>query len=173
MLRLVGLWLVALCVLALVPVGARAFSSSVYVPNSSANETGVDDVSQYDLGVAGVLSAKTPLSVVGGSEPFAVAVSPDGNSVYVANFDTEGAGGVSQYTAGAGGALSPMTPATIPAGNSPSGIAITLDGKSVYVANRGRVRRAGSRSTALGRAVRSQRWRRRPSPPATDRRGSR
>jgi hypothetical protein len=66
--------------------------------------------------------------------PFELAVSPDGKSVYVTNFIGNS---VSQYDVGAGGALTAKTPATVPAGMTPAGVAVSPDGKSVYVANRG------------------------------------
>ena len=47
-----------------------------------------------------------------------MAVSPDGESVYVANGASNS---VSQYDVGAGGALSPKSPATVAAGACPSG----------------------------------------------------
>jgi 6-phosphogluconolactonase len=62
-----------------------------------------------------------------------VAVTPDGNSAYVAN----GSGNtLSQYNIDSlTGALSPKTPATVATGVAPRGVAVTADGKSAYVAN--------------------------------------
>ena len=48
-----------------------------------------------------------------GDVPVGVAVSPDGQSVYVAN----GGDNVSQYDVGAGGALAAKSPATVAAGD--------------------------------------------------------
>ena len=59
-----------------------------------------------------------------------MAVSPDGDSVYVPNLDDFN---VSQYDVGAGGALTPKTPATVAAGTVPRGVAVSPDGGSVYV----------------------------------------
>ena len=67
-----------------------------------------------------------------GVDPFGVAVSPDGGSVYVANAASDS---VSQYDVGAGGALAPKSPATVAAGDVPFGVAVSPDGGSVYVAN--------------------------------------
>ena len=77
-----------------------------------------DSVSQYDVGAGGALSPKTPATVATGDlNPVGVAVSPDGRSVYVANFgDLTVIGSVSQYDVGAGGALSPKRPARVAAG---------------------------------------------------------
>ena len=61
-----------------------------------------------------------------------MAVTPDGESAYVANAD----GTVSQYDIDpSSGALSPETPATVPAGISPLSVAVSSDGKSAYVKN--------------------------------------
>jgi DNA-binding beta-propeller fold protein YncE len=70
-------------------------------------------------------------AVAAGVEPSAIAVSPDGNSVYVTNGGSVGTGGVSQYNVGPGGALAPMATPTVAAGNGPNGIAVSPDGRSV------------------------------------------
>ena len=64
------------------------------------------------MGAGGALSPKRPATVAAGAVAAAVAVSPDGHSVYVPNLG----GRVSQYDVGAGGALSPKSPATVTAG---------------------------------------------------------
>ena len=68
-----------------------------------------------------------------GDTPLAVAVSPDGKSVYVTNRAVFG-GSVSQFDVVAGGALTPKTPPTVAAG-IPCGVAVGPDSKSVYVTN--------------------------------------
>ena len=122
--RTAGLWLAALCVLALAPMAAGA-SSSVYVANQLS--LGPGGVSQYTVGAGGALSpmATPTVAAVG---PAGIAVSPNGKSVYVSNSGD----GISQYTVGPGGALSPMATPTV-AGSEPGTIAISPDGKSVYV----------------------------------------
>jgi hypothetical protein len=55
--------------------------------------------------------------------PQAVAVSPGGESVYVANSASHS---VSQYDVGAGGTLLPKSPPTVESGSGPLGIAVTL-----------------------------------------------
>jgi hypothetical protein len=57
-----------------------------------------------------------------GGFPGGVAVSPDGQSVYVA---LASGGSVSQYDVGPGGGLSPKSPATVAAGNGPFGVAVS------------------------------------------------
>ena len=56
-------------------------------------------------------------------------MSPEGRSVYVANFGRPfgfpvTAGSVSQYDVGSGGGLSPKTPATVPAGDGSLDVAV-------------------------------------------------
>ena len=107
---------------------------SVYVANSNY-PYGPGSVSQYDVGSGGRLSPKSPATVAAGDRANAVAVSPDGGSVYVANYVSGGDGSVSQYDVGAGGELSPKSPATVAAGDGPNAVAVSPDGGSVYVAN--------------------------------------
>ncbi len=108
---------------------------SVYVINA------IDDtVSQYTVGADGALSPKSPATVAAGSPdspvsgPGDLAVTPDGQSVYVADHGYfRGAGGLLQYSVGAGGALSPKSSALAPYWGNPSGVAVSPDGQSVYV----------------------------------------
>ena len=86
------------------PVQAVPF---VYVANQYSG-----DVSQYEVGESGLLAPLLPAAVGAGDLPSAVAIRPDGRSVYVTNQ----AGGVSQYDVGAGGRLFPKSPATVDAG---------------------------------------------------------
>jgi YVTN family beta-propeller protein len=91
-----------------------------------------DTVSQYDVGTAGALTAKATPTVAAGAVPFGVAVSPDGQSVYVTN---QASFNVSQYDVGTGGALAAKATPTVPAGAFPVGVAASPDGQSVYVTN--------------------------------------
>lgn len=109
----------------LLTADAAGASTNAYVAN-----TGSNDVAQYDIGAGGALNALTPATVMAGTGPEGVAVSPDGKSVYVAN---GASGSISEFDVAAGGLLSPKTQATVPAGTSPEGIAVSPDGKSVYV----------------------------------------
>ena len=61
-----------------------------------------------------------------------MAVSPDGQSVYVAHFD---GGYVSQYDVGAGGEPSFKDPNVVPAGEGATKVAVSPDGQSVYAIN--------------------------------------
>jgi DNA-binding beta-propeller fold protein YncE len=105
---------------------------SVYVSDFSANFAS-GQISQYDVGPDGGLTPKSPPTVAAGDSPRGVAVSPDGQSVYVANFSSPGS--VFQYDVGAGGELLPKSPPTVATPGFSAGVAVSPDGKSVYVVN--------------------------------------
>ena len=86
--------------------------------------------------------------------PDAIAISPDGNNVYVTGFDSEGNGDVAEFARAAGGMLIQMSPDNCIAERSdsssdchvhdvqhalglkgPAGIAVSPDGLNVYVAD--------------------------------------
>jgi DNA-binding beta-propeller fold protein YncE len=90
-------------------------------------------VSQFTVGADGTLTPKTPTAVSAGPEPKGIAISPDGENLYVA--DSTETGEISQFSIGTEGALTPLTPATIAAGRQPFGLALTLDGKYLYTTN--------------------------------------
>jgi DNA-binding beta-propeller fold protein YncE len=120
--RLLGLALAAL-VGAACPAAAAA--SSVYAVNN-----GGANISQYDVGPAGVLTAKTPTAVNTGSDPYAIALTPDGRSAYVTAYEDDK---VWQYDVGPGGGLTPKSPATVDTAVEPSTVAVSPDGRSLYV----------------------------------------
>jgi DNA-binding beta-propeller fold protein YncE len=105
-----------------------ALSGSAYVANLSSGT-----VSQYKIGAGEALAPQSPPTVDTGSSssPFALAATPDGATVYLADFS----GSIDQFTVGADGSLSPKMPASVPDDNSPWNIAVSPDGKSAYVAN--------------------------------------
>ncbi len=90
-------------------------------------------VSQFTIGADGTLTPKTPAAVPAGPEPKGIAISPDGENLYVA--DSTETGEISQFSIGAEGTLTPLIPATIAAGRQPFGLALTLDGKHLYTTN--------------------------------------
>ena len=96
---------------------------------ASTSPTSAADVSQYDVGAGGALSPKSPPTVIIGTVPAGVAVSPDGTSVYVGlpfiNF-------IGQFDVGAGGALSPKSPPIVLASPGAGAVAVSPDGGSVY-----------------------------------------
>jgi DNA-binding beta-propeller fold protein YncE len=89
-------------------------------------------IAQYDVGADGTLTLKTPATVPAGNDTIAIAVSPDGDSVYAVNHDDNQ---LSEYSVGPGGALTPKTPSLVGAGHGPVGIAVSPDDNNVYVTN--------------------------------------
>jgi len=69
-------------------------------------------------------------AIIVGPDPDAIAVTPDGSTVYVAN---HGFGVGTTVTPIATATNTPGTPITV--GRDPNGIAITPDGTTAYVAN--------------------------------------
>jgi DNA-binding beta-propeller fold protein YncE len=119
-----------LSVLALFVLPATAGAAgTVYVVN------GLSSISQYAIGQGGLLSPLAPAMVATAPYAVAIAVTPDGKSVYITNNSVPAT--VSEYNVDAEtGALSPKNPATVPVGQGvPAGIAVTPDGKSAYVTN--------------------------------------
>jgi DNA-binding beta-propeller fold protein YncE len=111
-------------------VPARA-ASFAYVTNP---DVGLESsVSQYSIAPQGELAPLVPPTVGGGRSPNGVAVSPAGESVYVANSDFNESD-IFQYDVGPGGALSPKNPATVGgSGGTPIHLAVSPDGQSAYV----------------------------------------
>ena len=114
-------------------------SGSVYTTNTVEGES---SVSQYNAAADGTLSTKSPPSVpVGQDDPTTeltgLAISPDGRSLYVANFEAliTLTGTVFQFTVGADGTLTPKSPPSVPAPTHPTGLVVSPDGHSVYVSN--------------------------------------
>ncbi len=105
-----------------VPKGSPA-PSYAFITNLNSNTVSVINT------VSNTLTATVPV----GTEPFGVAVSPDGTRVYVANTKYGDRGTVSVIDT----AINKVT-ATVDIGYkySPCGVAITPDGKKVYVADR-------------------------------------
>ena len=108
-----------------------------------ANE-GDGTVSQYTIGTLssltpGALTQMSPPTVLAGTNPYSITVSPSGRYAYVAN---EGDGTVSQYTIGTlssltPGALTAMSTPTVLAGTNPASVTVSNSGQYAYVANYG------------------------------------
>jgi 6-phosphogluconolactonase (cycloisomerase 2 family)/phosphodiesterase/alkaline phosphatase D-like protein len=122
--------------IAISPDGRHAYVGT------DASTNGSPSIEQYTVGVDGTLSADSPASVATppgafgqGDVPYAIAISPDGRSLYAPEFDRNSDWTVAQYTIAADGTLSPKTPASVPLGVLSGGDAITTspDGQSVYV----------------------------------------
>ena len=99
-----------------------------YVTNSQSNT--VTPVLADPSQAIAANDAGTPIGV--GTHPDALAISPDGSTVYVANYGSDNVTPihVATNTAAPAGAW-------IAVGSEPDGIAITPDGVSAYVANSG------------------------------------
>jgi DNA-binding beta-propeller fold protein YncE len=101
-------------------------SESVYVTNYGGpyDEPASDpSVSQYHVGAGGLLAPMTPATAAVGEGPTGVAVSPDGQSVYVAN---RVSGSVSQYDVGESGKLSPKNPAEVDSGTGGGAVGVAV-----------------------------------------------
>jgi DNA-binding beta-propeller fold protein YncE len=120
--RFVPLAACAVVFAAAAPAQADPF---VYVTSPSGGT-----VFQYGVGFEGTLSPLAPPTVAAGIDTVGVAVSPDGQSVYVTNYD-----GLAQYDVGDDGTLSPKDTPTVASGQQPFDIVVSPDNRSVYVAN--------------------------------------
>ena len=99
-----------------------------------------NNVSQFLIGTGGTLTAIGAGTVAAGANPYALAVDPSSNYVYVANFLQPGtvATTISQFAIGADGSLTGIgTGAVAAAGHGPNGITVSPTGPSVYTANFG------------------------------------
>jgi DNA-binding beta-propeller fold protein YncE len=133
----VSVWLLALICSALsFPAGASA--SQLYVSDHASNT-----VSAFTLGASGLLS---PIACSGegcenetNPEPAGLAISPNGQFLFVANRGGKGSvGSVSAFKVGAGGALSEngCTKAKdCKTEKGPAGVATSPNGQFLYIAN--------------------------------------
>jgi DNA-binding beta-propeller fold protein YncE len=105
-----------------------ALSGSAYIAN-----LGSGTLSQFTLGTGEALVPQSTATIPtgNGSSPFALAATPNGKSVYLADFS----GSIEQFTVGSDGSLTAKTPASVLDNGSPWNIAVSPDGKSAYVAN--------------------------------------
>ena len=101
------------------PDGARVFIAAANLNGATPGSLLV-----FDAATGASIDSETV-----GVLPTALAVSPDGNLVFVTNKDS---GTVSVYDT-----LTGNIAMTVPVGNAPTGAAISPDGARVYVANRG------------------------------------
>src|SRR5258708_31798365 len=75
-------------------------------------------------------------TVATGPNPYSLTTGPNGQYVYVANYDTMSVTGiVSQFAIGADGSLTPLSTPTIAAGKGPNGIAANPAAPYVDVLN--------------------------------------
>jgi YVTN family beta-propeller protein len=107
-----------LVMLVLAAVVPSAFAGNAYVANALD-----DTVSVVDTQTNAVVGSPIPV----GDEPEAIAITPDGKTVYAVNNESES---VSAIDTGTNRVVS-----TIRVGDRPTAIAITPDGKTAYVVN--------------------------------------
>ena len=129
--RYVPLAAVAVALAAVAPAQADPF---LYVANQRSGT-----VSQFGLDEVGALSPLVPPTVAAGDFPNKLAVSPDGQSVYVVMRDE-----VAQYDVGDDGLLSPKDSPTVATGGSPVTVAVSPDNRSAYVTNFGAITTGGT-----------------------------
>ncbi|TMK72409.1 MAG: lactonase family protein [Actinobacteria bacterium] len=94
--------------LAVSPDGRSLYASITFGNGFAGNQ-----IDQYDVAADGTLTPKSPAAVDTGDFPRGLALTPDGRSLYVADF---GSDEVSQYSVGSDGTLSLKSPPTVPAG---------------------------------------------------------
>jgi DNA-binding beta-propeller fold protein YncE len=114
--------------------------NSLYVGTNENNFSGT--VSQFTVASNGTLTLKNPPWVTTdvNQPPEALALSPDGRSLYAADSTNFGGqpGFVTQYTVGSGGLLTLKEPPTVAAGGGPvTGVAVAPNGASAYASNFG------------------------------------
>jgi YVTN family beta-propeller protein len=96
--------------------GTQTLAQNAYITNSDGTVSVIDTTSNT---VAATIAV--------GNEPFGVAVTPDGSTVYVTNLLSN--------TVSVIDAASNTVTATIGVGSGPLGVAVTPDGSTVYVTN--------------------------------------
>jgi YVTN family beta-propeller protein/VCBS repeat-containing protein len=112
----------------LFPVGAVVTSdgSRVYVANTGQGGSGTGDPGTISvIDTAAHATVGSPITV--GIEPWGLALSPDGNRLYVGNLGSHSVSAVDTAT----GTVSN----TIQVGLNPAGLALSSDGARLYVAN--------------------------------------
>jgi 6-phosphogluconolactonase (cycloisomerase 2 family) len=104
----------------------------LYVTNNDQAGT----VAQFSIGPGGALTALSPATVSAGLYPTGLAVSPDGEHLYVAEYHS---GAVAIFDVASDGTLTPNASQATETENldGPYGVAVSPDGKSLYVPNRG------------------------------------
>lgn len=107
----------------------------LFVANEVSSTISVFSISGTSLTqVSGSPFTTIPAGTTTGTDPVAVAVSPTGNFLYVAN---QSANNVSAFSISASGALTPLGQPPYPVGVAPSGLGLTPSGAFLYVANSG------------------------------------
>jgi DNA-binding beta-propeller fold protein YncE len=117
--------------LATVSTGASTGPEGIVVsPDGTIVYTGDQngDISQLSVGAGGSLEPKSPVTVASSADTPTLAITPDGKTLYAANYEMKSSGEeVSQFTIGADGLLSPKSPAATGSIGQPHGIVVLPD----------------------------------------------
>lgn len=104
--------------------------TSLYI---TAGAFGHGRVLQYDVAADGAATPKQPAPALdAGTKPTAIAITPDGQTLYVAD---KGSDDLLQFHVGPGGALEPLETRTL--AGSPVGLTVAPDGKRAYMTAEG------------------------------------
>jgi 6-phosphogluconolactonase (cycloisomerase 2 family) len=110
-------------------IAVRPDGQSAYVTNFGLLSQSAGSITQYDVEADGSLAPKSPLTVAAGLHARSIALSDDGESVYVTDFGSVGLGGgqLLPFDVAPGARLVPddQPPLTLPGGANPTGIALT------------------------------------------------
>ncbi len=113
--------------IALNPTGTKLF-----VANSADDTVSIYSVNTGTGALTELATSPQPTVV----DPFAVAVSPDGQNLYVAQRDNDvGDDTIAAYDVATNGTLTPVAGSPFATGDQPSAIAIRPDGSGLYVLN--------------------------------------
>ncbi len=120
-------------------VAVHPDGGSFYVVSSLALGPGgtmADAVLQYDIAAGGLLVPKAPPTVAAGMNPFGIAITPDGRSLYVGSRNTDE---ILQYDVAADGTLAPKVPpsVTVAANATLWRMTVSPDGDSLYASDIG------------------------------------
>jgi 6-phosphogluconolactonase (cycloisomerase 2 family) len=99
--------------------------TSLYI---TAGSPGDGVVLQYDVAPNGAATPKPVAALDAGKKPTAIAITPDGQTLYVGD---RGSDHLRQFHVGAGGGLEPLETLTL--AGPPVGLTVAPDGKRVYM----------------------------------------
>jgi DNA-binding beta-propeller fold protein YncE len=107
--------------------------TSLYV---TAGSPGDGRVLQYDIAPNGAATPKPVTGLDAGKKPTAIAITPDGQTLYVAD---RGSDHLRQFHVGVGGGLEPLE--SLKLAGPPIGLTVAPDGKRVYMTVAGFIKR--------------------------------
>jgi len=99
----------------------------------------------------GAVSSPGRLSLAANVSDNALAVSPSGNTLYIARSGSNG--GLAAYSINSSGVLQALTTNPYPAGSQPFSVVVTSDGTGVYVANQSDATISGYAISSTGTAT--------------------